>query len=320
MACRRPTIGILVAVGLTLGSMPAGADSFYRGSRVSYRNAVSALSFDRSAELTYNPAYTMSLSLEPRFWIGDIFNIHGRFDISHELTDSDRTTERGETVPGDLSVSIGATGFYEIPVVGIELSADVELTFPTSPSARARTLMVGVGPGVRLSRTFDVLSGLTIGAGFRYSKLLHRYTTAERESPLIANCSVSPSGCDAYLSTGVRNASHRLTPSVDISLSFVDWLSFSAYAAFYIDLLHDAASDSEVSFEPQEAADERYMSAWGLSLTFVPVKPLQVAVGVTTVHPQLAPDSQHYAPFFNRFTTVFVDLRLDIAELVEATQ
>jgi hypothetical protein len=43
---------------------------------------------------------------------------------------------------------------------------------------------------------------------------------------------------------------------------------------------------------------------------------LEVGLGYETVSPQLAPDSTYYNPFYNRYTTLYLDLRLEVDGLV----
>jgi len=51
-------------------------------------------------------------------------------------------------------------------------------------------------------------------------------------------------------------------------------------------------------------------------VSFRPIDLLEVSVGYSALHPQLAPDSTYYAPFFNRYSIFFVDLKLQAEGLV----
>ncbi|HRE88401.1 MAG TPA: hypothetical protein PK095_04595, partial [Myxococcota bacterium] len=57
------------------GAETQPAKSPWRGSELAYRNSVTATTFDRSAELTYNPFWGMALELSPRFWFDDIWSV-----------------------------------------------------------------------------------------------------------------------------------------------------------------------------------------------------------------------------------------------------
>lgn len=303
----------------TPADKPKKARSPWRGSEIAYRNSVTAISADPSAELTYNPFWGMALELAPRFSFDDVWSLAATLEIQREITEADDTTLSDQTLLGDLGLRVSAARFAKIPLVDIDLSAGLGLTFPTSLASQGDTLMFAVAPSLRLSRTFEgVLDGLTIGYSARFTKFFHEYTTSELESPLIPGCFVGESGsCDRFLNTGYRNVSFRMSNGLDVALDIVSWLSFSADFAIIVSWLHDDIDDARVSHVELEPQDERYALAADLGFSARWWKPLEVRLGAATVNPQLAPDGSRYAPFFNRFTTLYLDLRLDIAALVQ---
>ena len=114
----------------------------YRDSEVVYRNVVSARSFNRNADLTYNPYYAMELELSPTFWLGE--HLFSALDVSlvRELTNSDTTTKEGETVLQDIYLAFGAPKVVTIPVVKIDVSPSIRFYTPASKVSRARTRAV----------------------------------------------------------------------------------------------------------------------------------------------------------------------------------
>lgn len=289
----------------------------WRGSEFVYRNVFSANSLDRSAELTYNPSYAMSFSFRPSWWFGDHLYLRANLDLVRELTEADETSLKDEALLGDLALTAGYAPVVTIPVVDIAVSADILFRIPTSKVSQARSLALGIGPGVRLSRSFDLLSGLSVGYSLRAMPLLHQSTTAELETPLIPGCSASNGSCDAYLHTGVRNAQFRLQQLFYVNARFLDWLSLSATYGLWIDWLYPIdIDDPRISHEEIKPQDQRYASVWEVEVLFSPTPALQIGVGTSTLGPQLAPDSSYYNPFYNRYTTVFVDLHLDVAGLI----
>jgi len=298
---------------------PKPAKSPWRGSEIAYRNSVTAISADPSAELTYNPFWGMALELAPRYSFDDVWSVAAALEIQREVTEADDTTRDNETLLGDLGLRVNASRFAKIPWVGVDVSAGVGLTLPTSLASQGDTLLFAVAPSLRLSRTFEgVLDGLTIGYSARFTKFFHEFTTSELESPLIPGCFVGSSGsCDRFLNTGYRNVSFRMSNGLDVALDIVSWLSFSADFAIIVSWLHDDIEDERVSHVELEPQDERYALAADVGLSARWWKPLEVRLGAATVNPQLAPDGSRYAPFFNRFTTLYLDLRLDIAALVQ---
>jgi hypothetical protein len=289
----------------------------WRGSEFVYRNVFSALSLDPSAELTYNPRFAMSFSFRPSWWFSDRLYVRANLALVREITEADDTTYADETLLGDLVLTAGYAPVVTIPVVDISVSADISLQVPTSKVSQARTLALGIGPGVRLSRSFDLLSGLSVGYSLKAIPLFHQNTTAELETPLIPGCSASGGGCDAYLHTGVRNAQFRLQQLFYVSARMLDWLSLSVTYGLWIDWLYPIdIDDPRISARTIEPQDRRYASVWEVEVLFSPIKALKIGVGTSTLGPQLAPDSSYYNPFYNRYTTIFVDLHLDVAGLV----
>ena len=288
----------------------------WRYSQLIYRNAVNLPSFDRGAELTYNPYYAMTLGFRGQWWFNQRLYLRVSFALTRELTESDLTTDSGEIWPSDTTLRAGAYRLYTIPRAKIALSASLDLIAPTSPASRARTMVLGLRPGVALQRSFSVLSGLLLRYSFSFNKLLHRTTTAEREVPLIPSCGLAEGGCSQYLNRGLRNPSWRLTHQALAYLQLRPWVALAASFAARTDYLHRATDDARVSSVPQESTDERYALSTDFSLTFIPWRALSVSLGLNTDSPLLAPDGNLRAPVFNRYTVFYLDLGLDLAELV----
>ncbi len=291
----------------------------WRGSTIAYRNAVTAITIDRSAELTYNPFWGMALELAPRYAFDDVWSLAASLEIAREITEADDTTFADETLLGDLGLRLSAARFATIPGAKIDISAGLGLGLPTSKASQGDTLMFSLSPSLRLSRSFeDVLEGLSLGYTLGFTKLFHRYTTGELASPAIAGCTSFDLGsCDRFLNTGYRNASFRLSNGFDVGLDMTSWLSASASFAIIVSWLHDDVEDERVSNVTLEPTDERYALAADLGVSATWWKPLEVRLGASTINPQLRPDGGRYAPFFNRFTTLYLDLRLDVAALVQ---
>lgn len=291
----------------------------WRGSEIAYRNSVTAISLDPSADLTYNPFWAMALELSPRYSFDDVWSVGASLEIAREITQADDTTRSNETLLGDLGLRVNASNFAKIPGVGINVSAGLGLTLPTSLSSQGDTLMFALSPSLRLSRTFGrVMEGLTLGYSLRFTKNFHEYTTGELDSPQVPGCFVGDSGsCDRFLNTGYRNASYRLSNGFDASLDLTSWLTFSADFAVIVSWLHADTDDERVSHIELEPANERYALAADLGFSARWWKPLEVRLGASTFNPQLQSDGDRYAPFFNRFTTLYLDLRLDVAALVQ---
>jgi len=177
-------------------------------------------------------------------------------------------------------------------------------------------LMTALSGGLSLSRNFKVLKGLSFSYSGRFSKYLHRYTTWERESSLIPACPAGDTGCDAFLNTGVRNSNMRHSHSFSAGVGILSWLSFSTSFGLIYDHLYDSTGDEGTSFTPQEPQDTRYLMQHGLALSFKPMASMGIVLGVNTTWPQLASDSTYRTPLYNRYSVIYLDLKLDVAGLV----
>jgi hypothetical protein len=296
---------------------PAAGKAPWRGSLVALRTEASLLSFDKGAELTYNPLVSLGFDVRPRWWFGDVFYAAADFSLTRELTAADDTTRAGETWLGDLLVGGGAANFWRIPGVGIDLSADVRVIAPTSKLSQARTLQAALRGGVSLARTFPLLSGLTVSYLCQGTGYFHRSTTAETETPLIAGCGGGDDGCDRFRNTGLRNSRFRLANSLSLSMDFLPWLGLDASAVHRLDFLYPGATgDARISYEPLEPTDRRHSMAYEIELRFLPMRSLGIGIGLSSVNPLQAPDSRAYRPFVNRYTTAYVEMRLLIDGLV----
>ena len=287
----------------------------YRDSEVLYRNVVSARSFNRRADLTYNPYYAMELELSPVFWLNQY--LYSTLDVSlvREFTRADTTTKGGETVLQDIYLAFGSPGVVTIPVVNIEVTPTVRFYVPSSKVSRARTLILAIRPRIGLSRRFDVLDGLIFSYGMAFMGNLHESTTAECEAPLIDVPPGSTRSEESFTNLGVRNTRFSLSNTVSLDLGVASWIGMRLMVSIIHGFLYRLGGDERISYEPQEPTDVRYMMAYNGEVYIRPRRFLTVALGFITENYQLAPDSTYEAPFFNRYTAPYLDLRVDVAAL-----
>jgi hypothetical protein len=216
----------------------------------------------------------------------------------------------------DLRVAALASNFWTIPWVGINLGADLSFMLPTSKIAWARTQYLAIRPGLSLTRVFPVLGGLSLAYVVQYTKNFNKYTTASRETPLIPTC--SPGSCDVYYNTGRRNPSMRVAQFLAIGQEFLPWLEAGVTAGLLIDKLYPLSDDlAGVSYQTMGNTDWRYVMVYEMEVAVKPMKSWALALGSATVNPQQKLDSTYETPFFNRYTTVYAELRLDIDGLVK---
>jgi len=292
----------------------------YRGTSISYRNEISAVSLDREHDLTHNPYYAMSWMFHPMWWVGDVFNMALTVPISRELTESDWTTNSGETVLGDVSVGFGLTNFYTIPVLDLGFSARLGFKAPTSKMSRARSLILGISPGLSVSRNFDVLEGINLSYSLGFTKNFHEFSTAgSNDSKIDGGCAGQGASC-AFMNSGVRNTSWALSNTFALDISFLEWLSVGANVGVLQAYLYDQGDNADMTSVNNsfgdDSIDKRYLMIYGLEIATAPVPALSIAIGAETSNTQIGPDGTYNKPFFNRYTAIYLDLRLSFAGLV----
>ena len=281
------------------------------GSRVILRNAATTLSFDKSKELTYNPFYEASITFMPRFQVSNWYSIAAQFSLSKELTNSDYTTYKNETIVSDLSLIQSFTNILKIPVLDINTSLSLSLTLPMSKVSTARTLIMAVGPGLTLSRNFEILSGISISNTVRGIYFWHEYTTGNYDGcPII---SVADTECDEYNNIGVRNPEFRILNTTALSISLLSSLAISSSFIVINDPLHDSYTDESISLTVQEPTNMRFTNSFNAALSYSPFKNLGFELGMNTTNQQLSTDGKtYYSPLYNRFTVAYFDLILSI--------
>lgn len=290
--------------------------SVFRGSSLSYRHTATTRTFDRSYENTWNPYYAQTVVLSPVVWLGDDLNLSANALFTREFTQADSTTEEDETLMGDLSISASAPRLIHIEAASLSMGLGLTVLSPTSKSSQARTMMTAVAPRASLSWRAKVLSGLSVSLSTRMTRYFHEFTTSGRESPLVGSCSATTAGCGAFLNTGLRNTQWRLTHGLTVSLGLTEWLSVAVSQALSTDWLYSLEAGVLPSLSPQENQDQRYGSAFDVSLGVEAARGLDLRLGMSTAGPQLAPDSSYYNPFYNRYSAIYLDLVYDLDEVV----
>lgn len=300
-----------------LKGSPESSRAMYGETQITYRNTVSARSFNRSADLTYNPYYAMELDIALAFRASKQILLLLDTAFGREITNSDETTKRGEIRVADVFLEVVLPYLKPIPVLKVDVVPSVKLYVPTGKVSQARTLILGVRPELVLSKRLDVLSGLSISYGFWIRKDFHEYTTAATETPLIDNPMGSTRSVDSFSNTGSRNVSFAISNSLGLAVYFTEYVGVKISCAFRHGFLYDIeTNDPRVSYEPQDETDVRYQMMYQGEIFGQIGKAWILALGFLTENYQLAQDSTYEAPFFNRYTALYLDVRLDLAGLV----
>ena len=299
-----------------------------RGSALQYRNVASAASFDRALGRTYDPYYAMAIEVRPQLWLNEAIYVNAALDLTAELTHSGETTMAREALWGDLQLTVGAPAVGRIPGLGVDLSADLGATLPTSKVARFRTLETAVTGTVSLSRTFDLLGGLTAQTGLGATRFFHRFTTSENAGGRYPGCGGVVLGARAAgsscLNTGVRNPQTRTVISAGLLLAFGPRLRLALSGVLVHDFLY-AQGPAVIDAAPSAGGGPgvRYAMGTAAELVATPRPGVALALGVSTQTEQLhsRPDVVFRDPLFDPYrTTIFFDVRLDVAKPATPTR
>jgi hypothetical protein len=298
----------------------------YRGTSIIYENSFTAISLDPSYEPDYNPSYVMSWGFSPRYYIWDQLYAGLGFSVDQELTNSDSTQSEYEPVLSDISLRIADSTIYTIPVVELKLGAALAFGFPTSKLSQARTLYFSMAPSLTIRRAFDVLGGLQLSYGFKYTKNFNKYTGMISEDSQFP-CPTDLADRTECFNMGTRNPSMSFTNSFEVSVYWIDRLYTSVSVGVINTLLYPVA-DAQVDTlggtvdvaSSSDNTDHRGAMSYGIEIGYDAWDFMSFAIGASTVNAQLMDDGSYRAPFFNRFSSIYFDIALSVDGLVQTIQ
>jgi hypothetical protein len=299
-----------------------GSGRPWRGSAISYGAFASAMTFAPTGQPWYDPTVGQNITLLPEWHFNDRFFTRARMFISQELTASDTTTTLHEVELSDIYWDWGTTGWKE-PHTGVQIAGDVRFVLPTSKLSHLKTQLLTVGPGVSVSRKFNVLSGLAIGYGVRPTVHFNQWTTGESYQHNLVTCNdPQSSDCQFDMNTGGRNVyfdvghgpflSFQPYSTVSLDMAFImtrGWLYAPAGAPVGQDGKPIMVSPGALSDNGTTVKD---ITRFLVSVSWQFTKPVGVALTALTYGGQLAYDGTYIFPLFNRNTTLYLDFTLDI--------
>ncbi len=304
----------------------------WRGSTISYENAFTAVSLKKDAEPDYNPAYLNRITFAPRYFVRDDLSLGLNLPLEVELTDADDVDYQGQWFVGDLSfVAAWTPKWLVIPKAQIAVSPSLGVAFPTSLASQARTMILSLTPGVAFSRKLPMVKGskwmssITLSYNFRATKYFNEYTTPQfRDPDRITLGSTDPSRSDHY-SMSSRNPSYRLFNGLGFAMAIHETLSLSgSFTVINTMLYQHEAYQVPLEVVGWEAVAEETKinhqgALWGVAeIAYSGLDWVELALGVSSYHPQLMPSStEYYTPFFNRFTQIYFNITLPVDRIVE---
>ncbi len=339
------SLSLLMAAGLVCGSRgaawgrPAGEaevdlDAAYvkkfplRDSSLWWGQSLNAVGMVKSAELTWNPTYTWLFRLYPRYYLTDQLSVRLKAGLGIEWTNADDTTTQREPRWEDIWLDLVYSPAYTERWSQISFSPSLRLVIPTSLEARAQSLYLGVGPGFGLKRSIRLPwhMSLDLSYGFRYIKNINRYRTVQFDAPTIAACGGSGEGsCGQFLHTGELVPSHDFLNSLQADLDITRKLKASVMVLFRNQLLYGVTPGTvalaggetvTVGEDPRNNVGQRAF-IWYLIEASYEIHPVvTLGLAVSTLNPQLSPDSSYYTPFFNRYTEIGLNTTIALDQIV----
>jgi len=306
----------------------AGPLGKFAGSIVSYTHSATAYTFVPTAQGPlgyYDPTWQHQLTLMPEWHPTDWLYLRGRLFLAQEITDSDVYNSAHEVALSDTSLEVGTSGWKE-PTTGVRVGGYLRLTAPTSKTSLAQTRVLGVAPALRLSRSFDVLSGLSVSYTGRFSWRFNRTQTGVTDfTPLLACQGHTCSDFIDERTTGKMNAWADIvhgptvifqpTPKVSVNAVFY-WV----YTPQFTPTADTGHADS-LALQAQDKAGSTYTGAFtsfDLSGTWQVTKPVALSFGLSTFSPQVGTGGYYIFPLVNRDTTIYLDATFDIDATVNA--
>ena len=294
---------------------------------INFTQNLSVWTLSRSAGQTYNPTYSWSFSIIPRWNFESGISVGVRQNLDIEWTDSDITTNNRQLWWGDTQLDVT----YTLPwkPLGTLIIPSFLLSAPTSFISRAAERYIGPGGRLLLIKPVGILGGLILGGGASYT-----YWAGARNG---LNRSESDFPCERAGAPGVRGQSdpncgvvdsntpvrHVLSAGVFATLiPAAHWQINLSYTAIYnkgdstgVDCIF--IDSGEVCVDDNSANRHwRTISSFGFSVGYDVTSYMTLSLGYSTL--AFYPDSEGGLenPFYNENTQISLGLQFRVDGLV----
>ncbi len=294
----------------------------WRGSYVAWSHAATKNSFDQSAELSYNPTYTQTLTIAPRWYLSDKFSLRARQDINLEVTEPD-TYQQRITLTDTVLEGVYSTQLWELDV-----AVGPRLKLPVSLSSQAQDRYLGAGARLNVGHTFEkVAHGLGFTVLARYN---HNFAgsnvalTDDAQECQLANgeSSTRSYGCLG----GGTNTSDDFYSGLEVSIAPLKMMTITGSFGMTIEGARGLAPadvmllTGEKRFEDGSDTHFRHSTAADLSVAFQLTSWLELSAGASTGAPQKAADGTQRNPFWSYETELSAGLTVAVDELYLAAR
>lgn len=299
---------------------------------ITWSNSMSLDTVNGDRLLSENPTYAMAFAIAPRWTFDNGLTLSAAQMFWVELTESgSTTTERQWEFP--LDFRLGASMPLPWTPGDFRFTARAALVLPTSKTSRASGGIMSPGGGLAISRSFDVLEGLSLSGGASY-----RYWIASRNVAEASTFASSPFGDDdgrvcavadhndptsSSCIGGSARSKHFVAASLGVNLMPVAGLSVGTSFAMIWNKAHDLApADFTASGVPMTLPDEsethlRIATLFSLSIGYRFTRYLNGSLAFVTIAPEFDDDGDRENPLWNEFSTLDLNLTFSLDGLFQ---
>lgn len=285
----------------------------WRNSFFSVSPGVTFNSFDRGAQLSYNPYAYLSFALTPRWYLTSSLFLVANILAYYEMTDSDSDTYNHEFAMSDTTLEAR----YTLPVDRFVFIPSVRLTFPTSKLSQAAQRYFNTGVGLTTVLQIPEFLSSNIALGVSYRRWWAGSNVALSQNPFPASTAIPGprtgvgAGADGEVGSfsdsmgGAATASDRILTSLTLNVTPVSGLTVTLQGVWVWDHAFDNGGAylgcETVSTVPCGSVYEvpmseqnyrwRWFTAYTLQVAYDLAAWFNLSVGIT--------NATSLSPFFN---------------------
>ena len=241
--------------------------------------------------------------LAPSYTLGD-FSMSSEIVWTHWLTQGGGLNEPGEFRFQDMTL-YGNWAGHTFEPIGLNLSAEVALTFPTSKMSQAASTILGTNASVSLSKTFfeNITLQYTLGGG----KTFHKYTSPRVELDTVGETNAlfrqgeSEDLGNGLVAVGGLNTSWSMTNGLALQVSIIEDLSATVSYSLTKYWTYKINNNDEFHAENADVGrGQADLSLASVNLAYAINDYLSVTGGIRTQQPPKTSDNESLRfPFWN---------------------